>query len=146
MQTVADPDDRQWRVGRRRLAWQPRVPDWLKMFVWIVDGPGDPILWLPALVSLVVVIPGLLWYGLNWLVCLLVTPFTWLGRTVFGRPWLVVAYAVNNYGAEYRANAADLAAADALVKQVTAEIRDGGRPRSLRAPGLPQTLRVWRQG
>ncbi|MFC4110346.1 hypothetical protein [Micromonospora zhanjiangensis] len=79
-------------------------------------------------------LPGLLWFGVNWLACIVATPFAWLGRVAFSRPWPVVAYPLDNKRAEYWGSADGAAAADALAQRVAREIQDRGQPVSLAAP------------
>ncbi|MEV4481773.1 hypothetical protein [Micromonospora coxensis] len=137
MQNVTSHDGRTWRVGRRRLAWQPRMPRWVRKLWWVADGLSDPITGLLALLAVLAMLPGLLWYGLNWLACLLATPLAWLGRVAFGRPVPVVAYPEDTKQTEYWGAADGIAAADELAREAIGEIRDRGLPLSLTAPAVP---------
>ncbi|MFI7650906.1 hypothetical protein ACIBTZ_33290 [Micromonospora sp. NPDC049460] len=100
----------------------------------MADGLSDPITGLLALLAFVAMLPGLVWYGLNWLACLSATPFAGLGRVAFGRPVAVVAYPEDEKRAEYWGSADGIAAANELVRQVVNEIGDRGQPLLLTAP------------
>jgi hypothetical protein len=109
------------------------MSQWVRKLWWVADGLSDPITGLLALLAVVAMLPGLVWYGLNWLACLSATPFAWLGRVAFGRPVPVVAYRVDERHAEYWGSADGIAAADELVRQAVNELLDRGQPLSLTA-------------
>ncbi|MER7471702.1 hypothetical protein [Micromonospora sp. NPDC000018] len=116
------------------------MPQWVRKLWWVADGLSDPITGLLALLAVVAMLPGLVWYGLNWLACLSATPFAWLGRVAFGRPVPVVAYSEDEKRAEYWGSADGIAAANELVRQVVTEIVDRGQPLSLTAPVTATTI------
>jgi hypothetical protein len=136
---VTGSDGRRWQVGRRRLAWRPRPHRWLKKLWWVADGLSDPITGLLALIAVIALLPLLVLYLVNWIACLIATPFAWLGRAAFGRPWPVVARAAGDKRGEYWGSADGAAAADALAERVREEISRYGEPRSLTAPPTPPT-------
>jgi hypothetical protein len=118
-----------WRVGRRRIAWRPRLyepPDGAHLPLVAEDPPdpdeqarrdghlfdrmgGWPFAWIPVLLATLVVWP-------------------WRART--GR-WPVVAYTLgmaDQPGYRYETVVAGRAEADGLARRWAEEIRRYGRP------------------
>jgi hypothetical protein len=106
-----------WRVGRRRLAWRPRL-------LGLLSDGGDT----SGIVALLNVIPlGILL--LNWMAALAATLATWPWRAVTGR-WPVVAYPVEDGGGDRftRVYVQGRSAADTLARQWIAGIERTGAP------------------
>jgi hypothetical protein len=129
-------DGREWKVFRRWLAWRPRPSRPLRFLFGVAQGGlGDPITGLLAMVAVVLAVPFLLVYLLDWLAALLLTPAALLARSTLGRPWPVVARAGKE--PEFRGTADGASAAGTLVDTVREEIHRYGEPKSLTAPAIP---------
>lgn len=126
------PDGREWQVFRRRLAWRPRLPRWVReRLPGVLDGSSQlgPFAALVAVPALVIALPWLVWHALSWVLSLLVTPVV-----MPVRPVVVVARLREFKHAEWRGEAAGRVEAESLIGQVRREIMLHGAPRSLTAP------------
>jgi hypothetical protein len=127
---VTGPDGRRWRVGRRWLAWRPRTGESISRLVSASEGVEDDDGGI--FVAMVILqLPLIVLYLLNWAACLLATPFALLDRAI-GGPWRVVAVVPSRDGnLEYRGSAGSFEAAGHLADSVRVEIAGRGAPRSL---------------
>jgi hypothetical protein len=134
---VTAPDGRRWKTFRRRLAWRPRLPQWVHTW-WPSVIDDDSIFGLitaaVAVVTFLIMSPWLLWHAMSWTCAIIATPFAWLARSTLGRPTPVIAYLTEHPYAEYQGSADGRQAADDLVQLVAREIHHHGVPRSLTAP------------
>jgi len=123
---VTGPDGRGWRVGRRWLAWWPRTGESISRLVSAGDAVEDSIG-----AELILQIPLIVVYLLNWAACLLATPFALLDRAI-GGPWRVVAVVAGPDGnLQYRGTAGSFEAAGRLADSARTEIASHSAPRSL---------------
>ena len=131
------PDGRRWKVFRRRLAWRPRLPQWIHTW-WPSTIDDDSVFGLItgaiAVITLLIMSPWLIWHALSWTGAVLATPFAWLARSTLGRPTPVIAYPLQHSYAEYQGGADGTQAADELVALAGHEIGQYGVPRSLTSP------------
>ncbi|SBT39053.1 hypothetical protein [Micromonospora narathiwatensis] len=115
-----------WRVGRRRLAFIPRLPEWMGALM----GADD---WL-AIAGMVLVATIL---GVLWAAALLATAVVWPWRAVSGT-WPVVAYPVTGGppggGHERAVRVRGRTDADLLVRRWGEEIKAHGAPVSTAGP------------
>ncbi|WP_127552647.1 hypothetical protein [Actinoplanes sp. OR16] len=114
-----------WRVGRRRLAWQPQYRS-------RGGGSGLDLTWFQGEFAAFIVLPivglMLLWGVMNWLLVLLATAVVWPWRAITGR-WLVVAYVTDTGGEEFDSQwVQGRSAADELARRWATEIEQHGRP------------------
>ena len=107
-----------WRVGRRRLAWVPRM--WAVRLMEFADGPCTLVV-AAAVLALVL--------G-EWLCALLAMAVVWPARAISGR-WPVVAYRLDHEGDDRLLTVRVVqgrAEADSLARQWAADIARQGRP------------------
>jgi hypothetical protein len=109
-----------WRVGRRRLAFIPRIPEWMGTLMGADDWLGLAGAVLTATT-----------FGVVWTAVLLATAVVWPWRELKG-DWPVVAYPTTGgpLGGmkAWCVTVTGKANADALVQRWAREIKDGGEP------------------
>ncbi|MEU8606402.1 hypothetical protein AB0C29_00110 [Actinoplanes sp. NPDC048791] len=145
---LSAPDGRRWKVFRWRLAWRPRLPQWIHTW-WPSSIDDDSVFGLitaavAVIITLVIMSPWLIWHALSWTDAVLATPLAWLARSTLGRPTPVIAHPVQHSYAEYQGTADGTRAADDLIAVIAREIGQHGTPRSLMAPS-PQLLELTTQ-
>ena len=144
---LTTPDGRRWKIYRRRLAWRPRLPQWIHTW-WPSTIDDDSVFGIitaaVAVITLLIMSPWLVWHALSWTSAVLATPFAWLARATLGRPTPVIAYPVQHPNAEYQGSADGTRAADELVELASREIGQHGAPHSLTAPA-PHLLELTTQ-
>jgi hypothetical protein len=109
-----------WRVGRRRLAFIPGIPEWIVELAGADDWPGV------AGTALLVTTLAVVWTG-----TLLATAFVWPWRELKGH-WPVVAYPTTGGPPggqnEWCVTVKGKANADALASRWAEEIKARGEP------------------
>jgi hypothetical protein len=130
---IIGADRRTWRVGRRWLAWRTRPHRLLGEKEHLLTGGDDPVSFAIGVVSLVVLLPFMVWWVLSWTLALCLTPAVLLWRVLGGRGWTVVAYPLGSR-VEYRRSGVSWAEAGRLAESAKREIADRGLPASLDPP------------
>lgn len=114
-----------WRIGRRRLAWRPRLT---------VSGRAVPpqtgLDLIDVTIGLLLAAFWVVYAAVNWTGALITTMIVWPWRAVAGR-WPVVAYVLDPAGSglpSVRVDGLSRAAADELTRRWAADIKAGGGP------------------
>ncbi|MEU4690530.1 hypothetical protein [Actinoplanes sp. NPDC023714] len=131
-----------WRVGRRRLAWQPQYGDRGGGGLDLSGLQGE----IGGVIALAIMGLLLLWWVMNWLLVLLATAVVWPWRAITGR-WQVVAYVTDTGGRELESRwVRGRSAADELARQWATEIEQHGRPITGRVDEVPPSTRFRNRG